>query len=160
MPIRLWPVLPKDDEDNGLTRVEQMFVRDPGAEIIVVGRLGRRGLNVDDNNDGEQTPTLKFLAIEPVLVEADAKLASDLLQGAFRKRTAAGTLDEFADETNDQSDDGAMIDRNFDRVTDASTDLGDDPDGDKDDQGDDSEGSTSPRFLSAVPADDDDTDGE
>lgn len=110
MSVRLWPVLPKDDEDNGLTRVEQMFTRDPNAEVIVVGRLGRRSLNIDDNADGEQIPTLKFLSIEPVLVAEDADTAAALLQAAFRKRTSAGTLDEFdGDDANDDADGGSPV---------------------------------------------------
>lgn len=93
MAVKMWPTLPKDDEDNGLGRIERAMIDNPDAEFVVVGRVTRKRLNVEDDK-AETTPTLKFLCIEPILVETDANTAAELLQEAFRKRQPQKTLDE------------------------------------------------------------------
>lgn len=99
MAVRLWPVLPKDYEDNGLGTIEKLMIDDPDEEFYIVARINRRRATIDDEK-GETVPTARVLHIEPATGDLE-DAARELLNTAMRNRTKAGTLDEHFDDGGD-----------------------------------------------------------
>jgi hypothetical protein len=90
MAVRLWSVLPKDFEANGLGAIERALMENPEHTHVVIAVLNRRRATIDDDA-GDTTPTARVLEIE-VLGGEQADAARVALAHARKTRTGSETL--------------------------------------------------------------------
>lgn len=149
MSVRLWPTLPKEHEDNGLTALERPLLDDPVGPYYFVAEVNRRRATIDDDDDAT-TPTIRVLRGEALFGE-QATAARDLLRLAQEKRCGKrpGPAPTMFDRNGHPHEDGHPEAGDGDGETPGDEVPGDGGDGDPAD-GDGGQ-PVSPRFLSAVP---------
>jgi len=91
MSVRLWPVLPKDFDRNGLGAIEQQLTNDPEATFVVVAVINQRRVTTDADS-GETTPAARVVHVEAI-TGADVDSARALLVAAHKARTGRDQLD-------------------------------------------------------------------
>lgn len=102
MSVRLWPVLPKDNDRNGLGAIERALIEDPEREHIVVAVINQRRTTTDADS-GETTPAARVVHIEAISGDSE-EAARNLLAEAHTERTGHEQL-PFDDGDPDNDDD-------------------------------------------------------
>jgi hypothetical protein len=96
MAVRLWPVLPKDVERNGLAAVEQALIGDPEGTHVIIAVINQRRVTTDADS-GETTPAARVLHVEAI-TGADEASARQLLVSAHKNRTGVEQLPFESDD--------------------------------------------------------------
>lgn len=91
MSVRMWTVMPKDHETNGLTVIEKLLADDPDAEHVVIARVNRKRFAGDDDTH-EITQVARVVHIEVITDKQAEEHALKLLLRAHTERTGAQQL--------------------------------------------------------------------
>ena len=91
MALRLWPVLPKDNNANGVALLEKLLMEAPDTEQVVIVRVNRRRATVDDDAH-ETTPTARILHAELVPAGPRADQVRQVMLDLLQERTGEQTL--------------------------------------------------------------------
>lgn len=90
MTVNIAATFKRDErENNGLTAIADQLIEEPLTRHVVVGLIETKRVTKDVADDTE-TPTIKFVMLEP-LDGAPAKTAQDLLNAARMARLGRGT---------------------------------------------------------------------
>ena len=92
MSVRLWPVLPKDFDRNGLGTIEQQITDDTEATFVIVAVVNQRRVT-SDADTGENTPVARVLHVESLVTPEFEKQGRELLVSAHKDRTGRDQLD-------------------------------------------------------------------
>jgi hypothetical protein len=91
MSLRLWPVLPKDNNTNGVAALEKLLMESPETEQVVIVRVNRRRATVDDDSH-ETTPIARIVHAELVPAGPRAEEVLEVMRDLLHERTGEQTL--------------------------------------------------------------------
>lgn len=91
MSVKMWSVMPKDYETNGLTVIEKLLADSPDTEHVIIARVNRKRFTGDDDTH-ETTQLARVVHVEVVSDPSEQTAALELLLRAYKRRTGADQL--------------------------------------------------------------------
>lgn len=104
MAMKMWTVLPKDDEDNGLSCIEKIMNDHPEKQHVIIARVDRKRATVEDD-DHSVKPTVRVVRVEVITDEDAIERAEAMLDARRQARTGQRTMLDRAGNIPDGADD-------------------------------------------------------